>query len=84
MRTLLLALLCILAAHAQGGNRLKDWNIRAAADYLDGRMAWWDTWPYAARDHDTFCTSCHTTLLLLRIGAAGAPQRARRIGSVSQ
>jgi len=62
MRTLLLALLCTLAAQAQGGNRDKDWNRKAAADYLDGRMAWWDTWPYAARDHGTFCTSCHTTV----------------------
>jgi squalene-hopene/tetraprenyl-beta-curcumene cyclase len=25
-------------------------------------MAWWTTWPNAARDHDTFCISCHTTL----------------------
>jgi squalene-hopene/tetraprenyl-beta-curcumene cyclase len=62
MRTLLPALLCALAAWAQGGNRVKDWNAQAAADYLDGRMAWWASWPSAARDHDTFCLSCHTTL----------------------
>jgi squalene-hopene/tetraprenyl-beta-curcumene cyclase len=62
MRTLLLAMLCALAAQAQSGNRVKDWNRQAAADYLDGRMAWWTTWPNAVRDHDTFCISCHTTL----------------------
>lgn len=36
------------------------WNPRAAATYLDGRLAWWMTWPNAARDHDTTCVSCHT------------------------
>ncbi len=38
------------------------WNTRAAAADLDGRMAWWLTWPNAARDHDTACVSCHTAL----------------------
>jgi squalene-hopene/tetraprenyl-beta-curcumene cyclase len=38
------------------------WNARAAAGYLDGRMAWWLKWPNAARDHDTACVSCHTAL----------------------
>ena len=36
------------------------WNPRAAAGYLDRRAEWWATWPNAARDHDTFCVSCHT------------------------
>ena len=36
------------------------WSDKAAAAYLDGRMAWWMTWPTAARDHETFCVSCHT------------------------
>ena len=36
------------------------WNPKAAAAYLDGRAAWWTTWPNAARDHGTFCVSCHT------------------------
>jgi len=35
---------------------------QAAAAYLDGRAAWWITWPQSARDHDTFCVSCHTAL----------------------
>ena len=38
------------------------WNAPAAAAYLDGRQAWWMTWPMAARDHDTPCVSCHTAL----------------------
>ena len=36
------------------------WSREAAADYLDGRQAWWMDWPTAARDHGTFCVSCHT------------------------
>jgi hypothetical protein len=37
------------------------WNAKAAAAYLDGELAWWAAWPNAARDHGTFCVSCHTT-----------------------
>jgi squalene-hopene/tetraprenyl-beta-curcumene cyclase len=36
------------------------WSGKAAAAYLDGRLNWWMDWPRAARDHDTFCVSCHT------------------------
>jgi squalene-hopene/tetraprenyl-beta-curcumene cyclase len=36
------------------------WSGKAAAAYLDGRLAWWMGWPQAARDHETFCVSCHT------------------------
>jgi squalene-hopene/tetraprenyl-beta-curcumene cyclase len=36
------------------------WNEKAAAAYLDGRLGWWIGWPTAARDHETFCVSCHT------------------------
>ena len=38
------------------------WSGKAAASYLDGRMTWWMGWDQAARDHDTFCVSCHTVL----------------------
>ena len=41
---------------------LPEWDQAAAAAYLDARQAWWRTWPIAARDHDTSCVSCHTTL----------------------
>ena len=36
------------------------WNPKAAAAYLDQRESWWMAWPPAARDHGTFCVSCHT------------------------
>jgi squalene-hopene/tetraprenyl-beta-curcumene cyclase len=59
-----------------------NWNPAAAAAYLDRRAEWWTEWPGAARDGDTFCISCHTTLpyalarptldQLLSQGAAGA------------
>jgi squalene-hopene/tetraprenyl-beta-curcumene cyclase len=39
-----------------------DWNATAAGAYLDGRATWWMGWNTAARDHDTFCISCHTAL----------------------
>ena len=35
---------------------------RAAAAYLDQREDWWMNWPHAARDHQTFCVSCHTAV----------------------
>jgi squalene-hopene/tetraprenyl-beta-curcumene cyclase len=38
------------------------WDPKAAASYLDSRATFWTTWPNAARDRDTFCISCHTTL----------------------
>jgi squalene-hopene/tetraprenyl-beta-curcumene cyclase len=36
------------------------WSPQAAASYLDGRLSWWADWPQSARDHGTFCVSCHT------------------------
>jgi squalene-hopene/tetraprenyl-beta-curcumene cyclase len=38
------------------------WNKKAAAAYLDDRQTWWMNWPEAARDHQTFCISCHTVV----------------------
>jgi squalene-hopene/tetraprenyl-beta-curcumene cyclase len=38
------------------------WDPKAAAAYLDDREAWWSQWPGSARDHGTFCISCHTAL----------------------
>jgi len=37
-----------------------EWSAKSAAGYLDGRLNWWMSWPSAARDHETFCVSCHT------------------------
>lgn len=41
---------------------LSSWDQKAAAAYLDQRQSWWMEWPRAARDHETFCVSCHTAV----------------------
>jgi squalene-hopene/tetraprenyl-beta-curcumene cyclase len=41
---------------------VSSWDPQAAAAYLDHRMQWWISWGHAARDHGTFCISCHTAL----------------------
>src|SRR5579863_3845261 len=38
------------------------WNPKAAAAYLDYRENWWMGWPPAAREHQTFCVSCHSAV----------------------
>jgi squalene-hopene/tetraprenyl-beta-curcumene cyclase len=38
------------------------WDPKAAAAYLDYREGWWMQWTGSARDHGTFCLSCHTAL----------------------
>lgn len=38
------------------------WDQKAAAGYLDQRVGWWMGWQRAARDHETFCVSCHTAV----------------------
>jgi len=54
------AILLVGCSHPNG---LHDsWDRKAAASYLDQREAVWSTWPAAARDHGTFCVSCHTAL----------------------
>ena len=45
-----------------GNKAAGSWNPKAAAAYLDYREGWWMAWPTAARDHDTFCISCHTAV----------------------
>jgi squalene-hopene/tetraprenyl-beta-curcumene cyclase len=49
------------ATHA-ASNDQASWDSKAAAAYLDQRADWWMGWPQSARDHDTFCISCHTAL----------------------
>ena len=52
-----------LAAHLQpANNTANSWDQKAAAVYLDQRAGWWMEWPKAARDHETFCVSCHTAV----------------------
>src|SRR5262249_7342581 len=56
---------CLGACLFAGDMRLSTstpWNARGAAAYLDARLAWWMSWQHAARDHETFCASCHTVL----------------------
>ncbi|MGH9717527.1 MAG: hypothetical protein ACRD4R_12490 [Candidatus Acidiferrales bacterium] len=48
-------------SHSQVGHPYS-WNRNSAAKYLDQREARWERWPGAARDHGTFCVSCHTAL----------------------
>src|SRR5262245_58122770 len=50
------------ASSQEGKTTLSAWDPRAAASYLDGRQNWWTKWPNAARDHDTFCVTCHTAV----------------------
>jgi squalene-hopene/tetraprenyl-beta-curcumene cyclase len=38
------------------------WDAKGAAGYLDQRAGWWIGWQRAARDHETFCVSCHTAV----------------------
>jgi squalene-hopene/tetraprenyl-beta-curcumene cyclase len=52
---------CAMPSFA-AGNDAGSWDRNGAAAYLDQRATWWATWKPAARDHDTFCISCHTTL----------------------
>jgi squalene-hopene/tetraprenyl-beta-curcumene cyclase len=56
-----LSLACALAIGASAAD-LPSWEPKSAAAYLDARAEWWATWPKAARDHETFCVSCHTAL----------------------
>jgi squalene-hopene/tetraprenyl-beta-curcumene cyclase len=54
---------CIFALHPHPVLRGQDsWSPKAAAAYLDDREDWWMNWPRAAKDHGTFCVSCHTVL----------------------
>ena len=64
MRNLALATFCMAAAFpaALPAQSNDVWSAKAAAAYLDGRSDWWTTWPQSARDHGTFCVSCHTAV----------------------
>jgi squalene-hopene/tetraprenyl-beta-curcumene cyclase len=49
------------SSHAES-KAADSWNPKAAASYLDQREVWWMQWKGAARDHQTFCVSCHTAV----------------------
>jgi len=66
-RGIQLALCCLLISTGCTVSKTKpvassSWVPKAAAQYLDYRAAWWMEWDGAARDHGTFCISCHTAL----------------------
>jgi squalene-hopene/tetraprenyl-beta-curcumene cyclase len=54
--------LSLIAAAPAAPDEALSWNKAAAATALDSRLEWWMRWPTAARDHGTFCVSCHTAL----------------------
>ena len=59
--------LCLAAGCLAGCSRspkavATSWNPKAAAAYLDQREVTWMDWPGSARDHGTFCVSCHTVM----------------------
>ena len=60
------------------------WNAKAAAAYLDQRQAWWMSWPSAARDHGTFCISCHTAVPYALARPALRATLAERDGSANE
>src|ERR1043166_3158011 len=65
-RTFLLAVVLVAGIVALCGQPeakiANAWDQKAAAAYLDQRQSWWMEWPKAARDHETFCISCHTAV----------------------
>ena len=80
-----LGLLLVIPARAIEND--PPWNAGKAAAYLDGELEWWSTWPNAARDHETFCVSCHTVapyamarpVLAAKLGETGPSPQARRL-----
>jgi squalene-hopene/tetraprenyl-beta-curcumene cyclase len=65
MKTLLATITIAIsfgAAAQAASNDNGSWDRKGAAGYLDQRAAWWIDWKPAARDHETFCISCHTAL----------------------
>jgi squalene-hopene/tetraprenyl-beta-curcumene cyclase len=64
MRSFTLSCVLLVAALTAMGqiDTVTVWTPKAAAAYLDERAAWWQGWKTAARDHGTFCISCHTAL----------------------
>jgi squalene-hopene/tetraprenyl-beta-curcumene cyclase len=66
-RGLIVGMVCLWAGGMLSCSRStvkvsNSWDPRAAAAYLDYRAGWWMQWTGSARDHGTFCISCHTAL----------------------
>jgi squalene-hopene/tetraprenyl-beta-curcumene cyclase len=75
------------AAKVSNPNSSNSWDPKAAAAYLDYREGWWMEWTASARDHGTFCISCHTQLpyalarpaLRTALGERGPAENERRL-----
>jgi squalene-hopene/tetraprenyl-beta-curcumene cyclase len=57
-----LASVAMVACSQPAARVSSTWDPKAAASYLDYRAGWWMGWTGSARDHGTFCISCHTAL----------------------
>ena len=63
------------------------WNPEAAAQYLDRREVWWQSWDRAQKDRGTTCVSCHTQapyalarpVLRHRLGQSGQTAQEQRM-----
>jgi squalene-hopene/tetraprenyl-beta-curcumene cyclase len=64
IRVLLACLACgaMVGCSHPAPNVSNSWDPKTAAAYLDYRAGWWSEWTGSARDHGTFCISCHTAL----------------------
>ena len=67
LRLLAICLVAAIMAECSRNNTTntkvtESWDPKAAAAYLDQREVTWMEWQGAARDHGTFCVSCHTAV----------------------
>ncbi len=53
---------CLAGCSRASSGSSSAWDPKTAAAYLDRREDWWAGWRGSARDHGTFCISCHTVL----------------------
>jgi squalene-hopene/tetraprenyl-beta-curcumene cyclase len=60
--TIALAILAVPGFIQAASDEAGSWSPKGAAAYLDQRADWWIGWKSSARDHGTFCISCHTAL----------------------
>jgi squalene-hopene/tetraprenyl-beta-curcumene cyclase len=51
-----------IAAPATLAQESASWDMKGAASYLESRQTWWRSFPNAARDANTVCVTCHTSL----------------------
>ena len=80
--TAVLAAFLSLGIAGEAAAQTAAWNSQATGAYLENRIQWWMDWPQAARDHGTFCVSCHTAapyaVARTAMRAGGAPTAAEQ------